>query len=71
VVDDLHAGAGEGVRDRVVQVGGRADLDEAVRTFDERGIEHGEVVDLAPFGIFVLSFRDPDGLQLELSAPSG
>lgn len=53
------------------QVGGPADLDEAVRVFDERGIEHGEVVDLAPFGISVLSFRDPDGLQLELSAPSG
>jgi glyoxylase I family protein len=51
-------------------VNSREDLDAAVRLFDERGITHGEIVDLVPFGISVLPFRDPDGVQLELSAPS-
>jgi len=51
-------------------VNSREDLDAAVRLFDERGITHGEIVDLVPFGISALPFRDPDGLQLELSAPS-
>jgi glyoxylase I family protein len=47
----------------------RTDLDAAVSLFDERGIPHGEITDLVPFGITVLPFRDPDGVQLELAAP--
>jgi hypothetical protein len=35
------------------------------------GIEpHGEITTLAGFGIDVLSFEDPDGVQLELTAPT-
>jgi glyoxylase I family protein len=51
-------------------VGGREELDEAVRLLDARGVPHGAVTDLGPaFGRYVLAFRDPDNIQLELSAP--
>ena len=48
----------------------RADLDEALRLFDEQGVRHGEITSLASFGIDVLPFEDPDGVQLELTAPA-
>lgn len=47
----------------------RADLEAAAKAFDERGVEHGDITDLPPFGIAVLPFKDPDGLALELTAP--
>jgi glyoxylase I family protein len=47
----------------------RADLEEAEKALEEAGIEHGEVKDIGP--IAILSFSDPDGVQLELSAPLG
>jgi glyoxylase I family protein len=47
----------------------RDDLEAAVRAFEERGVEHGGITDLPPFGIAVLPFKDPDGLALELTAP--
>ena len=47
----------------------RAELDAAVQALEERGIEHGEVMELAPFGIAILSFSDPDGVHLELTSP--
>jgi glyoxylase I family protein len=50
-------------------VPGRADLEQAVRLFDERGVEHGAITRLAGFAIDVLPFEDPDGIQLELTAP--
>jgi len=50
-------------------VANRAELHKAAALFDERGVEHGEVRDLPPFGIIILSFSDPDGIQLELTAP--
>jgi catechol 2,3-dioxygenase-like lactoylglutathione lyase family enzyme len=48
-----------------------ADLEQAVRLFDSRGVTHGEITALPSFGIEVLSFEDPDGIQLELTAPTG
>jgi len=51
-------------------VPGRADLDDAMRLFDEQGVRHGEITSLASFGIDVLPFEDPDGVQLELTAPA-
>ena len=51
-------------------VASRADLDEAVRLFDEQGVRHGTITGLPSFGIDVLSFEDPDGVQLELTAPA-
>jgi len=35
---------------------------------EEHGIPHGEVTDLEGFGIAILSFSDPDGVHLELTA---
>ena len=51
-------------------VASRADLDRAAALFDERGVAHGEITTLPSFGIDVLPFEDPDGMQLELTAPS-
>jgi hypothetical protein len=48
----------------------RDELEAAVRPFDERDVPHGEIKDLGPdLGIYVLAFRDPDNIQLELTAP--
>ena len=47
----------------------REDLEQAARLFDEHGVGHGEITRLPSFGIDVLSFEDPDGIQLELTAP--
>ncbi len=51
-------------------VDSREVLEQAVRLFDEQGVDHGDIKDLgAGFGIYVLAFRDPDNIQLELTAP--
>ena len=48
----------------------RDDLEQAILLFDEQGVAHGEITTLAGFGIDVLPFEDPDGVQLELTAPT-
>lgn len=45
------------------------DLEEASVRLQEAGIEHGDVMRLGAFGIAILSFSDPDGVHLELTAP--
>ena len=50
-------------------VASRADLDDAATKLEARGIEHGEIMELAAFGLAILSFSDPDGVHLELTAP--
>jgi glyoxylase I family protein len=50
-------------------VASREDLEQAVRLFDEQGVTHGSITRLEAFGIDVLPFEDPDGIQLELTAP--
>jgi glyoxylase I family protein len=50
-------------------VANRDALIAAAAALEERGITHGEVMDLAAFGIAILSFSDPDGVHLELTAP--
>jgi catechol 2,3-dioxygenase-like lactoylglutathione lyase family enzyme len=51
-------------------VGSRADLEAAARLCDERGVKRGEIVDLgADFKLYVLMLEDPDGIQIELTAP--
>jgi glyoxylase I family protein len=50
-------------------VGSRDDLVAAAKTFEARGIEHGDVNDLTAWGIAILSFSDPDGVHCELTAP--
>jgi catechol 2,3-dioxygenase-like lactoylglutathione lyase family enzyme len=52
-----------------LSVASLADLEKAVSILDERGVPHGEIKDLGDMGICVLAFRDPDNIQLELSAP--
>ena len=47
----------------------RTDLEQAARLLDERGVPHGEITRLPGFAIDVLPFEDPDGIQLELTAP--
>jgi len=51
-------------------VASRDDLEGAMRLLDERGVAHGQIATLPSFGIDVLPFEDPDGVQLELTAPS-
>jgi glyoxylase I family protein len=50
-------------------VASREQLESAQRLFAEQGVPHGEITSLASFGIDVLPFQDPDGVQLELTAP--
>jgi catechol 2,3-dioxygenase-like lactoylglutathione lyase family enzyme len=54
-----------------LSVASMADLEAAASLFDAKGIEHGEIKLLEPFGIAVLEFRDPDNIQVELTAPLG
>jgi glyoxylase I family protein len=49
-------------------VASRAELEQAAALFDEHGVTHGVIKPLESFGIEVLSFEDPDGMQLELTA---
>jgi len=51
-------------------VASRDDLEQAMRLFDVSGVAHGEITTLGSFGIDVLPFEDPDGVQLELTAPA-
>ena len=50
------------------QLPSKADLDAAVTVLDELGIAHPGPKNLGP--IWILEFRDPDGVALELTAPS-
>ena len=45
----------------------RSELDAAVEVLDALGAPHGEVKDTG--SSYLLEFRDPDGIALELSAP--
>ncbi|WP_327101053.1 VOC family protein [Nocardia vinacea] len=47
----------------------RQDLVDAAARLDATGIEHGDIIEMAAFGIAILSFTDPDGIHLELTAP--
>ena len=47
-----------------------AELKAAARLFDEQGVPRGEIKDLGPgLAMYVMAFRDPDNVQLELAAP--
>lgn len=50
-------------------VDSRAELDHAAERLESLGVPHGEVRELPAFGIAILSFSDPDGIHLELTAP--
>lgn len=52
-------------------VASRSDLVAAAAALADAGIEHGDVVDLTDAGIAILSFQDPDDINIELTAPLG
>ncbi|WP_331723109.1 VOC family protein [Nocardia sp. NBC_00511] len=45
------------------------ELPAAARRLADTGIEHGEITEVTALGIAILSFSDPDGIHLELTAP--
>lgn len=47
----------------------RSDLEAAAAALSDAGIPHGEVTDLSDAGIAILSFQDPDDINIELTAP--
>ncbi len=49
------------------RVGGKADLEAAAAHLDELGVPHQPVKDIGPS--YILEFRDPDNIALELTAP--
>ena len=52
-----------------LSVADRTELERAARIPSDREVPHGEIDDLTPLGISVMTFRDPDNIQLELTAP--
>ena len=46
----------------------RDELESAAQALTEAGIEHGEVTDLTEAGLAILSFQDPDDINVELTA---
>ena len=75
-LDPTRAAAGDrfdenrvGLDHLSLSVDTRDELEQALRTLDERGIPHGEIVDLTDLQIYVLMLRDPDNIQLELTVP--
>lgn len=51
------------------QVSHSNELEQAARFLDERGVTRGQIGHYPDLGISVLPFDDPDGIQLELTAP--
>lgn len=49
------------------RVGGKDELDSAADHLDFLGITHEPIKDIGP--AYILEFRDPDNIALELSAP--
>jgi len=49
----------------------RDELEKAVAALDGVGIEHGDIIDMADAGLAILSFQDPDDINIELTAPLG
>lgn len=46
----------------------RAALDDALTALTEAGIPHGEITELTDAGMAILSFQDPDDINIELAA---
>jgi glyoxylase I family protein len=49
------------------RMGSKAELDSAAAHLDEVGIQHEPIKDIGP--AYILEFRDPDNIALELTAP--
>ena len=46
-----------------------AALADAAHLLDQNGVTHGEIKDLTGLKLYVMALRDPDNIQLELTAP--
>ena len=49
------------------RVASKAELDDAAAHLDDLGVEHEPIKDIGPS--YILEFRDPDNIALELTAP--
>jgi len=50
-------------------VDSRDELVRAAEAMDGAGIAHGDIIDLTDAGQAILSFQDPDDINIELTAP--
>lgn len=50
-------------------VASRSELDTAAAALADADIPHGEIIDLGEAGLAILSFQDPDDINIELTAP--
>ncbi len=71
IKDDLFNENRIGLDHLSLSVASIKDLEEAVHILDAARVSHGEIEDLRPgLPMLVLAFRDPDNIQLELTAPA-
>jgi glyoxylase I family protein len=52
-----------------LSLGSVAELRSAAQRLDDGDVKHGELRDLGDLGVAIVSFQDPDDINLELSAP--
>lgn len=69
VADDIFDEDRVGLDHVSFAVASRTDLDAAEALLDERGLDHGGIKDIGAG--YILEFRDPDNIALELFAPKG
>lgn len=50
-------------------VDSRDDLESAAEALTGAGIDHGDIIDVSDAGLSILSFQDPDNINIELTAP--
>jgi glyoxylase I family protein len=67
-VDDRFDESRVGLDHLSLSVPDRGALEQAVRVFDQEAVENDGINDLKDFGLYVLPFRDPDNIFVELTA---
>jgi glyoxylase I family protein len=67
VADDRFHEDRAGLDHIAFRAANKAELDSAARYLDDLGIAHEPVKDIGPS--YILEFRDPDNIALELTAP--
>lgn len=67
VADDRFDEDRTGLDHLAFRVASVAELNDAARHLDDLGVAHGPVKDIGPS--YILEFRDPDHIALELTAP--
>ena len=67
VADDRFDEDRTGLDHLAFRVDNKDELDSAAKHLDDLGIAHEDVKDIGP--AYILEFRDPDNIALELTAP--